>query len=236
MDLKYWPNWKLPFLHSSWWQLKLRGLATLMLYYSALYYRLESRIEVRHLVRFPISTILHQRSSFQLVRFGYTTSCYFPQVACFKLWIISSFKTEVQIVFFIILWYFNVVRDLDLSKFTFHCLYISRKFTKTYRFLVAILGNNMDIMKLGLNDWVTCPFDPVHRLKYSKFHNHFVKCRAQHPEDQRKPCPYNYSELIEPKDWENHLINCSYKVLYVSNGHSSNDYPQYDAPCHLKFG
>lgn len=90
-------------------------------------------------------------------------------------------------------------------------------------------------MNLGPNDWVTCPYDPIHRMKYSKFHNHFVKCQKNHPNDIRKQCPYNVSELIYPEDYENHLLICSYKTLF-GNYDRKLRMPIYDAPFHFKFG
>lgn len=93
----------------------------------------------------------------------------------------------------------------------------------------------MNVMNLGPDDWVTCPFDPVHQLKYSRFYNHFVECRKKHPEDRRKQCPYNFSEMIEPEEYENHLKECPYQSLYFNVG-QVNDMPEYDAPCHFNIG
>lgn len=87
-------------------------------------------------------------------------------------------------------------------------------------------------MNLGLQDWVTCPFDPVHRMKYSRFYNHFVECRKKHPDDRRRQCPYNFSEMIEPENWDKHVIECPYRSLYINAGQFT-QLPEYDAPSHF---
>lgn len=88
---------------------------------------------------------------------------------------------------------------------------------------------------LKTTDWVTCPYDPNHRMKYSKFHNHFVKCKEAHPDDPREQCPYYASELIHPDKMKDHLITCKYKALYTDLFYDSSGLPVYDAPCHFNF-
>lgn len=92
----------------------------------------------------------------------------------------------------------------------------------------------MDI-DIGTTDWVYCPYDPNHRMRYSKFHNHLVKCREAHPDDPREPCPYYASELIHPDDMKAHLLICRYKNLYGNVGLDDSSLPVYDAPCHFDF-
>lgn len=88
---------------------------------------------------------------------------------------------------------------------------------------------------LGSTDWVYCPYDPNHRMKYSKFHNHFVKCQRAHPEDPREQCPYYASELVHPDDMKEHLVTCKYRVLYPDLFGKDTTLPVYDAPCHFNF-
>lgn len=88
---------------------------------------------------------------------------------------------------------------------------------------------------LQSTDWVTCPYDPNHIMKYSKFHNHFVKCKDAHPNDPRVQCPYYASELIHPDNLKEHLLSCQYKTLYADLYFDSSKLPVYEAPCHVNY-
>lgn len=94
-----------------------------------------------------------------------------------------------------------------------------------------------DIGAIGLRSRVTCPFDPVHVMNFSKFHSHIVKCRKRFPNDKRKPCPYNFSEFIDPEKMAEHVEECPYRLDYGTKSKVHVDNSRcIDAPYNVKFG
>jgi hypothetical protein len=88
-----------------------------------------------------------------------------------------------------------------------------------------------------LSDFVECPFNKSHIMRFSRFHKHFLKCQKQHPDDTRRPCPYNFSEMIEADKLSTHMLDCPYKLFYGSMKKDVDwGVPKIKTPYHIQFG
>lgn len=49
------------------------------------------------------------------------------------------------------------------------------------------------------DELVTCPYDPSHRLRPTRYHLHLKKCAVQHPEKQYHICNLNFTHHVPPE-------------------------------------
>ncbi|XP_012286297.1 uncharacterized protein LOC105702916 [Orussus abietinus] len=55
---------------------------------------------------------------------------------------------------------------------------------------------------------ITCPYDPVHRIRKSRMQVHLVKCRKNHLGLPKVNCPYNATHIINQVEYKYHLSVC----------------------------
>lgn len=56
--------------------------------------------------------------------------------------------------------------------------------------------------------FVICSFDPNHVILRSRMPYHILKCLQQHPNHNKKQCPYDATEYIDPEHYEKHILTC----------------------------
>ncbi|XP_045457204.1 gametocyte-specific factor 1-like [Melitaea cinxia] len=54
--------------------------------------------------------------------------------------------------------------------------------------------------------FVSCPYDPAHRVPRSRIQGHIVKCQVKHPE--LAICPYNATHRLPHSEMTHHVKNC----------------------------
>ncbi|XP_054710820.1 gametocyte-specific factor 1-like [Uloborus diversus] len=58
------------------------------------------------------------------------------------------------------------------------------------------------------NKLVTCPYDPAHKVKFSRLQLHIAKCRLNHLDQEKEVCPFNATHLFDSSEKHFHLSNC----------------------------
>ncbi|XP_026465690.1 gametocyte-specific factor 1-like [Ctenocephalides felis] len=58
------------------------------------------------------------------------------------------------------------------------------------------------------DELVTCPYDPSHRLRPTRYHLHLKKCAVQHPEKQYHICNLNFTHHVPPEKIKEHMRSC----------------------------
>ncbi|XP_065157497.1 gametocyte-specific factor 1 homolog [Atheta coriaria] len=56
--------------------------------------------------------------------------------------------------------------------------------------------------------YVTCPYNPSHRLLKHRFITHLVKCRRNHPDSPSAVCAFNSSHIVPAPELKYHMDNC----------------------------
>lgn len=57
--------------------------------------------------------------------------------------------------------------------------------------------------------FVSCPYEPLHRVPRSRIQAHIVKCQKKYPE--LKICPYNATHRLPDEEMKAHLATCPAK-------------------------
>ncbi|XP_035724354.1 gametocyte-specific factor 1-like [Vespa mandarinia] len=70
---------------------------------------------------------------------------------------------------------------------------------------------------MATDDYVTCPYDPSHRILKSRMSRHLIKCELNHPTLRLLTCPYNKIHRISPLEYEHHLSICESKGTVQRN-------------------
>ncbi|XP_033107151.1 uncharacterized protein LOC117109032, partial [Anneissia japonica] len=69
--------------------------------------------------------------------------------------------------------------------------------------------------------FVTCPFFRDHRVKWSRFHRHFCKCKARYDGDEEiELCRLGCLTGVEISKMAEHEEICSMRQLYVQPSNS----------------
>lgn len=61
-------------------------------------------------------------------------------------------------------------------------------------------------MELNNDDWMSCPYDPSHRVPRLRIQRHILKCEKTHP--PLEICPYNYTHRHPADKIKEHCVNC----------------------------
>ncbi|XP_043684459.1 titin homolog isoform X1 [Vespula pensylvanica] len=61
---------------------------------------------------------------------------------------------------------------------------------------------------MAADDYITCPYDPSHRILKSRMSRHLMKCELNHPTIKLLTCPFNKIHRISPLQYEHHLSIC----------------------------
>jgi hypothetical protein len=62
--------------------------------------------------------------------------------------------------------------------------------------------------------FVSCPYDPKHRVPRSRIQRHIVKCQEKYP--KLAICPYNATHRLPEKEMKLHMPSCPSKQLVFS--------------------
>ncbi|XP_046741460.1 gametocyte-specific factor 1 homolog [Diprion similis] len=57
--------------------------------------------------------------------------------------------------------------------------------------------------------FLTCPYNPSHRLARKRMQFHLTKCRKACPSAQKQVCPYNATHMVNEQEFLFHLETCS---------------------------
>lgn len=57
-----------------------------------------------------------------------------------------------------------------------------------------------------VNPFVSCPFNPLHRVSQSRLQAHIVKCEKNYP--NYKACPYNATHRFPEPEYTAHVTDC----------------------------
>ncbi|CAG9574039.1 unnamed protein product [Danaus chrysippus] len=57
-----------------------------------------------------------------------------------------------------------------------------------------------------MDPFISCPYEPAHRVPQSRIQAHIVKCQTKHPE--LSPCPYNATHRLPKTEMKNHVLAC----------------------------
>ncbi|XP_067126344.1 gametocyte-specific factor 1 homolog [Centruroides vittatus] len=58
------------------------------------------------------------------------------------------------------------------------------------------------------DELVSCPYDPVHKVKKSRLQLHIAKCQKRNAEEEKRICPFNALHHISPAEYTHHLRIC----------------------------
>ncbi|XP_043583114.1 uncharacterized protein LOC122567970 isoform X2 [Bombus pyrosoma] len=56
--------------------------------------------------------------------------------------------------------------------------------------------------------YITCPYNKCHRIRKSRFQIHITKCAKNYPKNYKVICKYDRSHLLDPQEYEHHLLVC----------------------------
>ncbi|XP_068981261.1 uncharacterized G-patch domain protein DDB_G0278987-like [Bombus flavifrons] len=56
--------------------------------------------------------------------------------------------------------------------------------------------------------YITCPYNKCHRIRKSRFQIHITKCAKNYPKDYKVICKYDRSHVLDPQEYEHHLLVC----------------------------
>ncbi|XP_071869033.1 uncharacterized protein [Bombus fervidus] len=56
--------------------------------------------------------------------------------------------------------------------------------------------------------YITCPYNKCHRIRKSRFQIHITKCARNYPKDYKIYCKYDRTHLLDPEEYEQHLLVC----------------------------
>ncbi|RWS08657.1 gametocyte-specific factor 1-like isoform X3 [Dinothrombium tinctorium] len=61
------------------------------------------------------------------------------------------------------------------------------------------------------DEYVTCPYNPAHRLRRNRMPYHLVKCAQNNPQKLHSfmTCPYNASHRVPKQQFDDHLATCA---------------------------
>ncbi|GAB6019234.1 Gametocyte specific factor [Chamberlinius hualienensis] len=62
------------------------------------------------------------------------------------------------------------------------------------------------------DEYVTCPYDPAHRILAVRFITHLVKCKRNHSDVAIVSCPFNSQHLMKAEERSRHIATCPDKV------------------------
>ncbi|KAM3955556.1 uncharacterized protein ACR2FA_010551 [Aphomia sociella] len=60
--------------------------------------------------------------------------------------------------------------------------------------------------------FVSCPYDPCHRVPRSRIQRHLVKCQERHP--KLDICPYNATHRMVTSEMKVHVKNCPSRASF----------------------
>ncbi|RNA30384.1 gametocyte-specific factor 1-like [Brachionus plicatilis] len=64
-------------------------------------------------------------------------------------------------------------------------------------------------------DLITCPFDPNHKIRPSRFENHVIKCRKHYGNIGIEMCPFNAKHIMTRLQIRNHIMVCPDRTRLV---------------------
>ncbi|XP_006818630.1 uncharacterized protein LOC102800775 [Saccoglossus kowalevskii] len=62
-------------------------------------------------------------------------------------------------------------------------------------------------------EFLVCPYDPIHRVASKRFPYHIMKCKKNHPTKRMDTCPFNARHIIEHHLFRHHICNCPDKAV-----------------------
>uniref|UniRef100_A0A6M2DFY2 Putative product n=1 Tax=Xenopsylla cheopis TaxID=163159 RepID=A0A6M2DFY2_XENCH len=77
---------------------------------------------------------------------------------------------------------------------------------------------------------VSCPYDPLHRLRPKRMTVHLKKCAVQHPELKFAICSLNFSHHVPEEKLEEHMKNCPDRYKIDSFIYTAADVKKIPAP------
>ncbi|CAH0381610.1 unnamed protein product [Bemisia tabaci] len=72
------------------------------------------------------------------------------------------------------------------------------------------------VSHLNMEQLLTCPYEPAHRIRRFKMCLHINKCRRNYeknnPEQEMKTCIYNFNHVVPEMEWEYHMEECDDRI------------------------
>lgn len=61
----------------------------------------------------------------------------------------------------------------------------------------------------GVDDIVSCPYNPAHLVPYTRMPYHLLKCRRNYNGPPLDTCPYNATHLVPKGTLKEHYTKCN---------------------------
>ncbi|KPU78535.1 uncharacterized protein Dana_GF10485, isoform B [Drosophila ananassae] len=70
--------------------------------------------------------------------------------------------------------------------------------------------NKVSVAGPSYENYITCPYDPVHRLAPERFAFHLTRCARNFPASKMVRCPFNNTHLFQ-----RHVVMCPNRAYFV---------------------
>ncbi|EDV40390.1 uncharacterized protein Dana_GF10485, isoform A [Drosophila ananassae] len=75
--------------------------------------------------------------------------------------------------------------------------------------------NKVSVAGPSYENYITCPYDPVHRLAPERFAFHLTRCARNFPASKMVRCPFNNTHLFQVDAMHRHVVMCPNRAYFV---------------------
>ncbi|KAJ8715721.1 hypothetical protein PYW07_010203 [Mythimna separata] len=72
----------------------------------------------------------------------------------------------------------------------------------------------MERTEVKPHDIMTCPYNMSHQVEHYRMHIHLQKCRKQHPNSKKGPCPFDATHIINDVELDYHVAFCPKRAMF----------------------